>query len=337
MRIKLSLYSLIIGILVCTVASTTTAAEQDARDYYRGRTITYLVSGGVGTGYDLTARLLARHMERFLPGTRIRIQNVTGAGGIVAANRLYRARPDGLLLATLNTGLIYSQLMELDGVGFDLQKMQWLGKAEADPRVVFTAAASGIATIEQLINYDGRLLMVATTGAGSAANNEAMMIGRALGLNMQMVAFTSSNEGNLSMLRGEMQARIGSYATAQRFVSGGEGVLLAVVGKNSHITEALPDLHDYAVDDTGRALLSIIEAVSRFGRYTVMPPDESPARVAYLRGVYRQALEDPALLAEAEQMGLDIEPLYGEALEREIVAILNQPPAVIELLKSIGN
>ena len=327
----------VLGGLLLLVASPVSAAGTDVENFYRNKTMTFLVSGDVGTGYDLNARLVARHMEKYLPGTRIVIQNITGAGGIVAANRIYVTRPEGLLLGIINTGLVYSQLLGLEGVRFDLRQMQWIGKSEADPRVLYTSAATGIGSLEALLAHEGRVLFVATTGAGSAANNEALLIGRILKLQLEMVTFNNSNEGNLSMMRGEVHGRVGSYSTAKRFVSGSEGILLASVGRADQIQEDLPDLNDFVSDVTDRQILRLIETVSRFGRFVVMPPGEDPAKVNYLREAYRQTLADPEFLREARNLGLDIAPMSGAELAEEIAEVLDQPPAVIELLKSVSN
>jgi len=105
-------------------------------DMFKGKTITYIVATSPGGGYDTYGRLIVRHLQKYLPGSRILVKNVAGAGNIIGANMIYAARPDGLTIGMFNTGLIYDQIIQRDGVKFDLTKFSWLGKAAEEPRVV---------------------------------------------------------------------------------------------------------------------------------------------------------------------------------------------------------
>jgi len=104
------------------------AAQESAEQFFGGKTLTYIVSAEPGGGYDTYGRLIARHMEKYLPVRRIVVRNVTGAGNIIGANTIYVSRPDGLTIGTFNTGLIYGQLLDLQGIRFDLTQMSWIGK-----------------------------------------------------------------------------------------------------------------------------------------------------------------------------------------------------------------
>ena len=106
---------------------------QTGADFYKGKTVTYIVATGPGGGYDTYGRLVAEYMQKHLPGSTFVVRNMPGAGHLVGANAIYASRPDGLTIGTFNTGLIYNQLIGLEGVKFDLTKMSWIGKAGADP------------------------------------------------------------------------------------------------------------------------------------------------------------------------------------------------------------
>src|SRR5258708_20140399 len=109
------------------------AVAADA-NLFKGKTITYIVATGPGGGYDSYGRLIARYLQKHLPGSRILVRNVPGAGHIVGANTIYAAKPDGLTIGMFNTGLIYDQLLKRDGGLFDLTKFSWVGKAAHDTR-----------------------------------------------------------------------------------------------------------------------------------------------------------------------------------------------------------
>src|SRR6185503_1916355 len=97
-------------------------------DMFRGKTITYIVSTTPGGGYDTYSRLIVRHLQKYLPGSRILVKNVPGAGNVIGANQIYTARPDGTTIGMFNTGLIYDQLIRNRGLMFDLSKFSWVGK-----------------------------------------------------------------------------------------------------------------------------------------------------------------------------------------------------------------
>src|SRR3954452_11676694 len=136
--------------IVGTGIAATAASAQTGADFYKGQTVTYIVATAPGGGYDLYGRLVAEYMQKYLPGSTFVVKNVPGAGHLVGTNTIYASKPDGLTIGTFNTGLIYNQLIGLDGVKFDLTKMSWIGKATSEPRVIVIAEQSPIKTFAQL-------------------------------------------------------------------------------------------------------------------------------------------------------------------------------------------
>ena len=250
------------------------------------------------------------------------------------ANSVATMAGDGLAMATLNAGLIYSQLQELDGIRFDLRELTWIGKAGADPRVLYTGNGSGITSMEALLAAPTPVLIATVAGVGTSSYTDAVLIASALGLDARMVIFANSGEANMTLLRGEVPLRIGSLSSAQRFVDSSGGHLLAGVGRSPILPAGLPDTYDYAVDSQGARIMELMEAVSAFVRFTVMPPGVPPERVALIRAAYGAALRDPELLAEAAQLGLPIDFMEAEPLQERINQVLTQPQSMIDLLKS---
>ena len=113
-------------------AATLPSSAQQGADFYKGKTVTYIVATAPGGGYDTYGRLVAEYMQKYLPGSTFVVRNMPGAGHVIGANAIYASRPDGLTIGTFNTGHIYNQLIGLEGVKFDLNKMFWIGKAGAD-------------------------------------------------------------------------------------------------------------------------------------------------------------------------------------------------------------
>src|SRR6185503_11645039 len=130
--------------LLAAVFASSPAPAQNGADFYKGQTVTYIVATAAGGGYDLYGRFVAEYMQKYLPGSTFIVRNVPGAGHLVGTNTIYAAKPDGLTIGTFNTGLIYNQLIGLEGVKFDLTKMSWIGKASSEPRVLVIAQQSPI-------------------------------------------------------------------------------------------------------------------------------------------------------------------------------------------------
>src|SRR5579864_3429283 len=177
--------------------------------YFRGKTVTYIVATGPGGGYDSYGRLIARYMQKHLPGSRFVVRNVPGAGHIVGANTIYASRPDGLTIGMFNTGLIYDQLLKRDGVLFDLTKFSWIGKAADDTRALMLSKTAGFRNIDDFLKARGPIKFAAA-GVGSAAYNDTKILADALHLNVQIVPGFTGNEGEMSMLRKEIVAEVGT-------------------------------------------------------------------------------------------------------------------------------
>ena len=306
--------------------------EADA-NYFAGKTVTYIIATDAGGGYDTYGRLIARYMQEHLPGSRFVVRNVPGAGHIVGANTIYAARPDGLTIGMFNTGLIYNQLLNLEGVRFDLSEMSWIGKASNEIRVVVVATNSPYKSFEEMLNA-GVPVKFAASGVGSAAYLDTRILDTAYPeLDIETIAGFAGSEGELSMMRGEVVAQVGIVSSYEQFVSNGNGyIALAMSQLAAEELPGVPQAIDYATTDEGRRLLSLLEALSDLGRLTVGPPGIPPDILAILREAHDAAISDPELLAEAEQINIPIDPGSGEYVAQRINEALDQSPETIALL-----
>ena len=314
--------------------SAADAAEPGAPDLtlYDGQILTYIVATGPGGNYDAYGRLIGRYMQKYLTGSRVIVRNVPGAGHIVGANTLYNSRPDGLTIGTFNTGLIYTQLLDREGVQFDLAKMEWIGSAAHDVRVIILPTNSPHDSFVEYMN-SGDVFRFAAAGVGSAAYNDTRIVAEALDLNIEIISGFEGNEGQLSMMRGEVTALLGAAGTFTQFVENGGGYYALKISGDSRELPDVPQARDFVTTDRGRRLLGLIEALSELGRLTAAPPGIPPARLAALREAYRLSLEDPELRREAELLALPIEPAYGEDVRELVLTALDQSPESIALLQ----
>ena len=305
-------------------------------EFFDGKKITYIVATKPGGGYDTYARLIAKYLEKHLPGARVIVKNRPGAGHIVGANQLFAAKPDGLTIGTFNTGLVYAQLLEREGIRFDLRKMSWIGKAAADPRVLVVGKDSGFATFDDLRRAE-RPILLASSGIASAAHNETILLAHALGLDVKVIPGHGGNEGEMAIMRKEIAGTFGSYSSLRPFVENGFGVVIFHVGGGPALAASVPAVRDLVHDDEGRAIAALIESQTALGRLTAAPPGVPAERLAALRAAYESALEDPDLRRDAARLRIPIVPSYGEAVAARVDAALNQPAATVALLASVMN
>ena len=317
--------------LVFSAVSGSPARASEASDFYKGKVLTWMVSTGPGGGHDFYARLIVKHMAKFMPDTTIIVKNVPGAGHIIGANTVYLSKPDGLTIGSFSTGLVYAQLVQMQGIQFDLAKMSWIGKAASDSRVLLVTHKSGIKTLDDMRDPKRQILM-ATSGIGGGSNIEAHMITRAFRLNTKILTGYIGNEGQMSMLRGETQATMDGAETSLQLVNKGEGKLLLQFGKE---LPDIPDGSDLAESEDARKITSLLVAQSVLARIAAGPPGIPADRLAYLREVYNKTMESPELLADAAKAKRTIKPMRGEDVTIAIQRALNQPDDVVALLKSL--
>jgi tripartite-type tricarboxylate transporter receptor subunit TctC len=306
------------------------ASAQTGADFYKGKTVTYIVATPPGGGYDFWGRLVAEYLQKYLPGSTVIVKNMPGAGHLVGANATYAAKADGLTIGTFNTGLIYAQVIKHDGAKFDLSRMSWIGKATTDPRVIAIASHSPIRSFDEL-RAQKEPVNFATSGGGTSSDFvEIHMLANVFKLNLKILTGYSGNERRLAMRRGEIAGTTGSRSSFGSFVQEGQGRFIAQIGGSD---TDVPQLKDLARDASAKALVSMLQAQGDIARLTAGPPGIPQDRLDALRAAYRRAMQDPELQAKAEKLERSVEPAYGEDVANMVKAALNQPPDIVEMLK----
>lgn len=304
------------------------ASGQFGAEFFRGRTVTYIVGTDPGGGYDTNGRLVAEFMQKHLPGSTFVVRNMPGAGQILGANFIYAAEPDGLTIGTFNTGLIYAQLAGREGIRFDLRKMSWIGKVASDPRVIVVSRQSGIENYQDLVR--GEPVKFAAPGIGSASATETALLANTLGLPIKVITGYNGDEDQLAMMRGEVQGTVGSRSSFQRFVDEGHGKFIAQIGGT---LADVPLLASMVPGEDARKVLSLVESQSSLSRVTAGPPGIPPDRLDTLRAAYAAATSDPEFLGRAEKMRLPVDPATGDVLTKAIAKALDQTPEMVRFLQ----
>jgi tripartite-type tricarboxylate transporter receptor subunit TctC len=321
-----------LGFAACAALLVSSPGFAADNGMFKGKTITYIVATSPGGGYDTYGRLIARYLQKYLTGSRVLVKNVPGAGNIIGANEIYAARPDGLTIGMFNTGLLYDQLLHRDGVQFDLTKFSWIGKAASEGRALLISNTSGIKSIDDMLKAKAPIKFAAS-GIGAASYNDTRILADALHLNVQIVNGFTGNEGEMSMLRGEVAAQVGSVDSLEQFVKQGHGFWGLSLSGSPDELPGVPRATNYVKDQRGKQMLALLQALSEMGRLTAGPPGIPPAVLATERQALTALMKDQSFLADAKKLNLPINYLPGDAVAVKIKAALNQPPETIAALK----
>ena len=320
--------------IVVAVLLVPGSAFAASNEMFRGKTITYIVATTAGGGYDTYGRMIARYMPKYLPGSRVIVRNVPGAGNIIGANAIYTARPDGTTIGMFNTGLIYNQLIGSAGMNFDIGRFSWLGKAATEARAVVLGTNSGLKSFDDMLKAPG--VKFATSGIGTASWFDTRILADALKLNIQVVNNFSGNTGELSMRRGEVAGQIGTVESLEQFVKTGAGFYALEISGNAATLPGVPRVAQYTKDERSQKLVALVQAMSELGRLQAAPPGMQAETLAVLRNAMAQVVKDPGFVADSAKLNLPIDFLPGDVVAEKIKAALNQPPDVVAALKAVA-
>lgn len=321
-------WSILGSAAIASLGCSSTALAQSEADFFKGKTVNYIIATAPGGGYDYYGRLVAEYMQKHLPGSTFVVRNVPGAGHIVGANTIYASKADGLTIGTFNTGLIYNQLVGLDAMKADLTKMSWIGKASTDPRAIVISTNSPIKSFADL--QASKEIIFSTSGVGSGGYAETKVLSEMLNLPIKLVTGYNGNDDQLAMRRGEVTGTINTRSSWDAFVKNGYARYVVQIGGRD---KDVPQLATFVKGADAQAVVTLIELQGEIGRLTAGPPGIPPARLEVLRTVYKAAMEDKELQEKAAKGGRPVEPLYGPDVEKMVKASLLQSPKTVATLK----
>ncbi len=233
-----------------------------------------------------------------------------------------------MTIGTFNAGLIYGQLQGKKVMQFDLREFAWIGKAAGEPRAIILSAKCPIKTMEDLMAA-AEPVIFAGAGIGSASYADTKLLSEALALNIKIIPGYGGTEGEMAMMRGEICGQLASTSSVQGFVDAGFGSYILAIGGD---LDGVPNAMEYVKSDRAKQIVELISALAQLGRITAAPPGTSQPQLDALRAAYKSALEDPALLAEANRKGRPIDPAYGDDVKQLVVAALDQTPETIQII-----
>ncbi len=335
------------AVLLFIMSASMAAAAQSP--YYQGKQIKVVVGFTTGGFYDRWARLMARHMPKYLPGNpTLLVQNMPGAGSLTATNYVYTvAKPDGLTIGWPSNGIYLDQLVGRKEVQFDIRKFAWIGSPVKEPAIFYMRSDAPFKTIEDVKNSK-EPPKCGSTGTASTDFILARMLEDTLPpLKIKTVqGYPGGAEIDLAVEKGEVVCRgmtASPFFGREPFLTWQKKnfvrVLLFTSDKRDPRIPDVPTLDEIftkeKVPEASRRVAEVILAAESFGRPVIATPGTPAERVRELRQAFERALKDPELLVEAKKQRMDIDPESGENLEKLAVKILNQPPEVMARVKKI--
>lgn len=304
-----------------------------AEDFYAGKTVEIIVPSGVGgDSYDTLSRMVERYMGRYLPGNpSVVVQNMPGAGGILAANQMYNIAPhDGTVIGMLDQSIPEDQLFKVPALRADVTKMNWIGRIISNNAVLFAWHSAAVKTIGDA--YTQPLIICST---GSASQLRWTMLKRLLGLKLKLVTgYKGTGDGLVAMERGEVEAlsmpwMVFRILRADWLRDKKVNILLQTGLDKAPDLPDVPRLVDLARNDEQRQILELFSQAEKVGRSLTAPPGVPAERVAQLRSAFAATLTDPGFVADTAQMHLDLSPLPGEELQSIVEKSFDYSPAII--------
>jgi tripartite-type tricarboxylate transporter receptor subunit TctC len=314
-------------------------APARAQSPYEGKTITIITSTGAGGVYDLTARVIARHMGRHIPGgPTLIVQNMPGGGNVLATNYMYNIAPrDGLTIASIHNAMPLHQVLDGRGVRFDAGKFSWLGSTGSENEVILVWHTAGINTIKQAMEKE---IVLGATGAGSGLSIIPTAMNNVLGTRFKLViGYKTSEDINLALQRGEVQARafgLNSIVSQHAdWLNDRKVAFLAQAGvKRDKDLPDVPLLTELATTPEQRQILKLISAPAGLGHPYLAPPGTPPERLALLRNAFDATLKDKAFLAEMAKLQIAVDPMNADEVGAIVAETINAAPDVVAKAKA---
>jgi tripartite-type tricarboxylate transporter receptor subunit TctC len=333
------------AVIITGLVFATALAQKSPEESYKGKTLRFIVGLAPGGGYDVITRAVARHIDKHIPGKpNVMVENMTGAGSLVAANFLYKkAKPDGLTAGVFSSGLITQQAMDSEGIQFDAREFDWIGSMSAGTPVCAIMAFTGLKTLSDVL-ASKKELKLGSTGAGTTTDDLARLMIGLMDAPFKVVSgYKGTSEIRLAMQRREIDGACWTWesmrTTAKDMLqASGEEQLVPYVIQGKHddaLVKNLPQFTSVIKDKDKLAAFKAWLGPYEFFRPLALPPNTPKERVEILRTALKKTMQDPAFLADAKKAQLDVEYTSGEAIEKNVKEILALPPKAEQMLASI--
>jgi tripartite-type tricarboxylate transporter receptor subunit TctC len=319
------------------------SARASTHEFFKGKTVKILIGASAGGAFDTWGRMVGRHLGKQIPGNPVvAVENVTGAGGLILANQVYKTtKPDGLTLATFNGGLLMGQILGRPGIEFDAQRFEYLGVPAKFDSVCAFSKASGITNFDRW-KASKVPVKVGGTAPGSNLVDIPKVLMAVFGLPTQIITgYKGFAEIRLAVDGGELAGACGGW-DGLKLLWGKQieaGDILVIMQTRS---QPLPDLPkvplvmDFASNDDDRQLIEVgIQFPALLSLAYALPPATPKDRVQLLRKAFTDTLVSSDFLADVQRARLNVDPASGEELQKTVDGLFKLTPTIANRLKEI--
>jgi tripartite-type tricarboxylate transporter receptor subunit TctC len=331
--------ALLVLLIFLAAAPPVAAQQDDVAAFFRGKTLRLVVGVGVGSGYDINARLLARHMAAHIPGQpTIVVQNQPGAGSLTMTNALYHTGPfDGTVMGASFNGMPTTPLLQPTGARFDPVKLNWLGSTNRETQVMYVWQTAHAQVLE---DAQGREIVMGAQAPGSTQFDYPVLANKLFGFKFKVVTgYESTPKIHLAMESGEVHGTIANWSTLKainsNWITEKKIRILAqwALQKSPELAD-VPLFLDLAKTEADRDALRLMLARLEYGRPFFLPPNVPTARIEALRRAFDATMKDPAYLAEAEKLKVDVDPLSGDQVAALVEQVSRTPADIVARVRA---
>ena len=318
----------------------------DAEDFYKGKTIRFVVGYAPGGGYDTYTRAIARHIVRHIPGNPSTVvENMEGAGSLLAANYMFnKADADGLTVGNFNSGMVTQQALGSRGVRFDARKFGWIGAPVKGFPSCMVMGFTGLKTLDEVMKASPKLRF-AGTRAGASGVDLPNLMNELMGTKIKVISgYKGTARTRLAMQKREADGICSGWesmrVTARSMLDAqGDEKLIPFIIHGKIEDPEVKDLPQFTEVIKGEENLKAFKTWANqydFQRPLVVPPKTPKERLQTLRTAMKKTLSDPEFLAEAKKTKLLIDNVTGEEVERTVEEILSISPAIKKKLQFLA-
>jgi tripartite-type tricarboxylate transporter receptor subunit TctC len=325
--------------LLAVLAITSPATSAGAQDFYRGRTLTIVVGYSAGGGYDQYARLVGRHIGRYIPGTpTVVVQNMPGAASLTSVRYLDANAPkDGTVITAFDPGLILETIAQPEVFKIKFSDYHWIGTLLRDIRICYASTQSGIRTWDDMMKR--KEFLIGNTARGSNAYVNGAILRKVFFAPVRQISgYPGSNEQRLALERGELEGNCGSWTAIPQdwIVNHRINALVRFSPKRpADMPASVPFVNELATSQEQRDLLDVLDGAGELGRPYIVSKQVPADRVKLLRAAFDAMLKDDAFLAEAQKQNLLLDPVSGEEAEKVIATIYAASPELARKVKQV--
>ena len=324
---------------VLAAVSAGGAQAQAPADFYKGKTVEFLIGYATGGSNDTYARMIAQHMGKHIPGNpTVVVRNMPGAGSFLAVNQIFNASPkDGTVIGLGAPTLALDEKLGTQGVRFKTSELNWIGRVNALVNIVFMWKTSPIKSVADAQKNEATL---GGTGAGSTVSIYPTVMNNVLGTKFKLVmGYKGSNEAMLALERGEVEGHSTAYEAVRSakpsWLTDGSINIIAQLGlKRIKELPNVPTAIELARNDDERKVLTAIMSASEIGISFFTTPSTPKDRVETLRRAYDATMKDPAFVADVEKLKLGLDPMTGEEVQKLVADVGDVSPELLEKVRA---